>query len=134
MQGSGLGERLRTVPFPSTGTFDSTSRFHLCIPDLGIVLEFKAGCVIFLPSALLRHFNVHSEDLEVRETKAGETFMPGEGELRGSIVLFSQANVFMLAETGHTATSGKAANFPMKCKWTLDHFKSPYFSGAVGTA
>lgn len=112
-----------------TGTFDSTSRYHLCLPDLGVVLEFGAGCVIFLPSALLRHFNVHASDFEVRETKEGETFVPGEGESRGSIVLFSQGNVFMLAETGgYAAKDWPAGAGRWGCEYTLDDFVSEHFA------
>lgn len=104
------------------GRFHSGSRYHLCIPDLGLVLEFPPGCVIFLPSALLRHFNVHSADFKVVETPEGEEYADGKGEVRGSIVLFSQANVFMLAETGWSAELGRKAGLSMVCEWTLDHF------------
>lgn len=86
------------------------------------MLEFPPGCVIFLPSALLRHFNVHSSDFVVVETEEGVEYAEGVGEFRGSIVLFSQANVFMLAETGYTAEAGRRAGLSMKCAWTLDDF------------
>lgn len=72
---------------------------------------------------------MHAEDFEVRETKAGQRFVPGEGEKRGSIVLFSQANVFMLAETGgYTASTWPKSKGKWGCKrYNLDSFKTESF-------
>lgn len=39
---------------------------HLVLPDLKLVLEFPPGCVVFIPSALLVHYNCPIQPQETR--------------------------------------------------------------------
>lgn len=109
--------------FLLSGHFDHTTRYHLCIPDLGVVMEFAAGTFIALPSALLEHHNIHSDQFEVYATQGGSEFR----EKRGTLVLFTQGNVMMSAEKGMTAAEGKREGVDMKCEYGLDAFNCAVF-------
>ncbi|RPD59427.1 hypothetical protein L227DRAFT_593870 [Lentinus tigrinus ALCF2SS1-6] len=50
------------------GDFDPRLGGHLVVWDLGLVIEFPPGSLIFLPSAILRHSNVPVQDHETRHS------------------------------------------------------------------
>ncbi|KAF9042688.1 hypothetical protein BDP27DRAFT_1347149 [Rhodocollybia butyracea] len=51
-------------PVFALGLFNSRIGGHLVLPDLKLVLEFPSGCAIFLPSALLVHYNTAIQEGE----------------------------------------------------------------------
>ena len=53
-------------PIFSLGEFDATKGGHLWLPDLKLIIEFPSGCLIFIPSASLRHGNIPVAKDEVR--------------------------------------------------------------------
>lgn len=60
------------------GTFNPRTGGHLVLPDLKLVIEFPAGCVIFLPSSLLVHYNtpiqMHEKRYSITQYTAGGLF------------------------------------------------------------
>ena len=50
------------------GDFDPAKGGHLVIWDLGLVIEFPSGSLIFLPSAILRHSNIPVQENESRHS------------------------------------------------------------------
>ncbi|PPQ96514.1 hypothetical protein CVT26_010430, partial [Gymnopilus dilepis] len=48
------------------GNFDHRKGGHLVLPDLKLIIEFPAGCVILIPSATLIHANIPIQDHEFR--------------------------------------------------------------------
>lgn len=44
-------------PIAALGPFNAQTGGQLVLPDLKLVIEFPPGCIIFLPSALLVHYN-----------------------------------------------------------------------------
>ena len=48
------------------GKFDHRKGGHLVLPDLKLIIEFPAGCVILIPSATLVHANIRVRDHESR--------------------------------------------------------------------
>lgn len=53
-------------PILAGGNFDYQKGGQLVLPDLKLVIEFPPGCVIFLPSALLVHYNCPIQPHETR--------------------------------------------------------------------
>ncbi|KAE9387346.1 hypothetical protein BT96DRAFT_1080389, partial [Gymnopus androsaceus JB14] len=53
-------------PVLGVGTYNFRKGGHLVLPNLKLVLEFPPGCVIFLPSALLVHYNTPIQPGETR--------------------------------------------------------------------
>ncbi|KAF5381816.1 hypothetical protein D9757_008322 [Collybiopsis confluens] len=53
-------------PILAGGNFDFRRGGQLVLPDLKLVIEFAPGCVIFLPSALLIHYNCPIQAGETR--------------------------------------------------------------------
>ena len=53
-------------PIFSLGDFDPTKGGHLVLPDLKLIIEFPPGCLIFIPSATLRHGNIPVQQTETR--------------------------------------------------------------------
>ncbi|KIK50988.1 hypothetical protein GYMLUDRAFT_181959 [Collybiopsis luxurians FD-317 M1] len=53
-------------PILSGGNFNYRKGGQLVLPDLKLVIEFPPGCVIFLPSALLVHYNCPIQPGETR--------------------------------------------------------------------
>jgi hypothetical protein len=48
------------------GEFDASKGGHIILWDLGIVLEFPAGACVCLPSALITHSNIPTNESETR--------------------------------------------------------------------
>ncbi|THU97174.1 hypothetical protein K435DRAFT_819262 [Dendrothele bispora CBS 962.96] len=61
------------------GTFDYKKGGHLVLWDLKLIIEFPPGCVILLPSALLRHSNTAISPHEIRHSL---TFFSASGLFR----------------------------------------------------
>lgn len=66
------------------GDFDPEQGGHLVLWDLGLVIEFPPGSLIFLPSAVLRHSNLPI----------------GENESRYSFTQYTAGGLFRWAECG----------------------------------
>ncbi|BGP14189.1 hypothetical protein JCM10213v2_002129 [Rhodosporidiobolus nylandii] len=73
------------LPF---GDFKSDEQGYVVLHELRLVVEVPAGVAIAFPSALITHSNI---DVVVAGSK--EEARQGKGRTRGSIVLFSQANL-----------------------------------------
>jgi hypothetical protein len=62
----------------SLGSFDASKGGHLVLPDLEMVIEFPAGAIILIPSALLEHANTpigeDEERLSFTQYSAGGHF------------------------------------------------------------
>lgn len=67
-----------------SGTFDFTKGGHIIFWELGVVVDFPAGCVALLPSSLVTH---------------GNTAI-GKDEFRTSFVWFTGGTLFQYDETG----------------------------------
>ncbi|GJF00970.1 hypothetical protein PsYK624_172740 [Phanerochaete sordida] len=55
-------------PVFALGDYDYTKGGHLVLPDLNLVIQFPPGCIIFIPSATLRHGNIPVGPEEVRSS------------------------------------------------------------------
>ncbi|KAF9000050.1 hypothetical protein BDZ89DRAFT_969172 [Hymenopellis radicata] len=64
------------------GRFNSRKGGHLVLWDLKLIIEFPAGCTIFLPSALLRHSNL---PIQLGETRYSITQYSAGGLFAGCI-------------------------------------------------
>lgn len=68
----------------SFGNYDYKNGGHLVLPELGVILEFPPGCVILIPSSILKHANTPV----------------GPEETRRSIILYSAAGLFRWVHYG----------------------------------
>jgi hypothetical protein len=66
------------------GTFDHTSGGHLVLWDLGLIVQFPAGCTALIPSSIVCHSNVSIQP----------------GELRHVIVQYSSGRLFRWVHNG----------------------------------
>ncbi|KAJ2911712.1 hypothetical protein MD484_g8699, partial [Candolleomyces efflorescens] len=104
--------------------FDHSTRSWLVIYEAGIIIELPPNVAFFYPSSLFIHFNYDVSNLHIIHTIDGsrpslsscrhskdKNFigpdLPEDAHGRGSIVFFSQGNLFSSSETGF-ATLGAA--------------------------
>ncbi|KAJ3780021.1 hypothetical protein GGU10DRAFT_280054 [Lentinula aff. detonsa] len=63
----------------SAGSFNYKKGGHLILWDLRLILEFPPGCIIFFPSAMIRHSNTAIQNSETRHSL---TFFSASGLFR----------------------------------------------------
>ncbi|THH20863.1 hypothetical protein EUX98_g8503 [Antrodiella citrinella] len=95
----------------------------LVLWEAGVVIQVPMGVLLIYPSALILHFNVKIEDVELVVTKDGKSPLPDRSNsqplhsvteenpsgARCSMVWFTQASIFRAAElAGTTMTATKA--------------------------
>ena len=81
------------------GTFNGKTGGHLVIRELGIVIEVHAGSIVFLPSAIVEHYNIEIVD----------------GETRYSLTLYSAGSLFRWVYNGFR-TNTELETYPMSAR------------------
>lgn len=79
------------------GRFNGQTGGYLVIKELGIVLELPSGCIVFIPSALVMHYNI---DIQA-------------GESRYSLTLYSAGSLFRWVYNGFK-TNNAIERLPLK--------------------
>jgi hypothetical protein len=115
------------------GIFDDDKIAWLVCWELNIIIQFPAGCWIFLPSALISHFNadvggkslrsqwsqisIHvfpiadiSSGLEVVITGKNEKPSTSSTQFRGSLAFFNPATFFSVVNSGYATVKAAVAD------------------------
>ena len=80
------------------GRFDHTKGGHLVLWDAKLIIEFPAGCTVYIPSAILRHSNTAIQPNEARSSftqyTAGGLFRWVDNGYRTDVQLMKDPSVF----------------------------------------